>query len=147
MRDEHAALLRAVQKLPEEWQHVLRLRFVEGRSYEEISKRLGKRSGSYRVMQFHALAKLRTLLIAVVLALLIGIYAIISSLPGDALYGLKRRLEAGYSALSGANTHSSPRSGQPPARRTPAPGRAPRIGRANRAWRKRASGRYRRACR
>jgi len=58
------SLLRAVHQLPDEWQQLVLLRFVENFSFEEIGTVLGKRSGACRQIQHRALARLRELLAA-----------------------------------------------------------------------------------
>jgi len=58
------SLLQAVRLLPEEWQQLVLLRFVENFSFEEIGTVLGKRSGACRQIQHRALARLRELLAA-----------------------------------------------------------------------------------
>lgn len=62
LRADHIALARAVRRLPEQWQQLILLRFVEELSFEEIGIILGKRSGACRLMQHRALARLRELL-------------------------------------------------------------------------------------
>lgn len=53
---------RAVEQLPDAQRQVVALRFGAGLSVMETAKALGKREGNVRVLQHHALAKLRTML-------------------------------------------------------------------------------------
>ncbi|GAB4196059.1 MAG: hypothetical protein OHK0022_13270 [Roseiflexaceae bacterium] len=62
LRADRAELLRAVRRLPDDWQQLLLLRFVEELSFEEIATVLGKTSNACRQMQHRALARLRELL-------------------------------------------------------------------------------------
>jgi RNA polymerase sigma-70 factor, ECF subfamily len=59
---DRASLLGALYRLPDEWQQLILLRFVEDFSFEEIGTVLGKRSGACRQIQHRALARLRELL-------------------------------------------------------------------------------------
>jgi RNA polymerase sigma-70 factor (ECF subfamily) len=61
---DRASLLGAVHRLPDEWQQLILLRFVEDFSFEEIGTVLGKHSGACRQIQHRALARLRELLAA-----------------------------------------------------------------------------------
>ncbi len=62
LRADRAELLHAVRRLPDDWQQLLLLRFVEELSFEEIATVLGKTSNACRQMQHRALARLRELL-------------------------------------------------------------------------------------
>lgn len=59
---EQVTLLHAVRQLPDEWQQIILLRFVEGVSFDEIAMIVGKSSGACRVTQHRALARLRQIL-------------------------------------------------------------------------------------
>lgn len=63
LQDEQVTLVRAIQQLPDEWQQIVLLRFVEGLSFDEISTIVGKSSGACRVIQHRALTRLRNLLV------------------------------------------------------------------------------------
>ncbi len=62
LQSDQQTLLRAVKQLPEEWQQVILLRFVESVPFEDIAVIVGKSSGACRVIQHRALARLRELL-------------------------------------------------------------------------------------
>lgn len=64
LKADRADLLRAVRRLPDEWQQLVLLRFVEELSFEEIGTVLGKSSNACRQMQHRVLARLRELLTA-----------------------------------------------------------------------------------
>jgi RNA polymerase sigma-70 factor (ECF subfamily) len=51
-----------MQRLTREQQHVLALRFSQGFSVEETAKLMNKTIGAVKVLQFRALATMRTLL-------------------------------------------------------------------------------------
>ena len=55
-------LSRVIRQLPEQYQQVIVLRFVNDLSYTEISAVLDKPEGTVRVLQFRALKRLRELL-------------------------------------------------------------------------------------
>jgi len=58
---EHRAnLFRMVEKLPAEQRRVIAMRFVEGKTAEEIGKKMKKSAGAVRQLQFRALENLRT---------------------------------------------------------------------------------------
>ena len=62
-RDEWAVrLASALEKLPEPRRDVLRFRFFDGLSFEEISQRTGKSVGALRVLSVRALAQLRAIM-------------------------------------------------------------------------------------
>lgn len=52
----------SLQKLTSDQQQVIILRFIEGLGYEDVAEAIGKTSGTVRVIQHRALAKLRQLL-------------------------------------------------------------------------------------
>ena len=60
--DSHREVREAMQKLTNEQQHVLALRFSQGLSLEETAQVLEKTTGAIKVLQFRALATLRKLL-------------------------------------------------------------------------------------
>jgi RNA polymerase sigma-70 factor, ECF subfamily len=63
LRGERAReLLEAVRRLPEEYQSVIALRFMQDMSYQELAGLMGKSPGALRVIQHRALAALRQLL-------------------------------------------------------------------------------------
>jgi RNA polymerase sigma-70 factor (ECF subfamily) len=59
---DSAELVRALAQLPDDWQQLILLRFVEALSFEEIGQILGKQSNACRQMQHRALARLRQVL-------------------------------------------------------------------------------------
>ncbi len=60
--DEAAALAEAIAKLPEEYQQVVLLRFVEGLKHSEVAQILNKSEGACRAIQYQALSSLNQLL-------------------------------------------------------------------------------------
>ena len=52
----------AISKLKGEKQKVILMRFIDGLSYEEIARALGKKEGAIRVIQYRALNDLRHML-------------------------------------------------------------------------------------
>jgi RNA polymerase sigma-70 factor (ECF subfamily) len=62
LQSDQTALLNAIRQLPDEWQQIILLRFVEEISFEEIGIIVGKSSGACRVIQHRALGRLRQLL-------------------------------------------------------------------------------------
>lgn len=54
-----ADLQRALTKLPKDMRHVVRLRFIEGRSARETAARLHMSEANVRVIQYRGLKKLR----------------------------------------------------------------------------------------
>ncbi len=56
--EEKSRLAYAIQKLPEEHQQLIILRFIEGLAHADIARILEKSEGACRVMQHHALALL-----------------------------------------------------------------------------------------
>jgi RNA polymerase sigma-70 factor, ECF subfamily len=64
LQSDRAALLRAIRQLPDEWQQLILLRFVEELSFDEIASVLGKSSGACRQLQHRIFARLRELLAA-----------------------------------------------------------------------------------
>lgn len=60
-RDDLARLLGAITRLPEGQRDVLRLAFLEGRSYEEIARELGISLGNVKTRVNRARARLRVL--------------------------------------------------------------------------------------
>lgn len=50
---------RALQALPAEYQRVLRLRLLEGRSTADVAAAMNRSAGAVRVLQYRALAELR----------------------------------------------------------------------------------------
>lgn len=52
----------AISKLKGEKREVIRMRFIQGFTYEEIAKMLNKTQGAVRVIQYRALKDLRTML-------------------------------------------------------------------------------------
>ena len=61
-RDEMRRTLRALQALPEGQREVIRLAFIEGRSYQEIADELGITEGNVKTRVNRARARLRTTL-------------------------------------------------------------------------------------
>jgi len=62
-RDELAIrLTEALEKLPQARRDVLRARFFDGLSFEEISQQSGKKAGALRVLAFRAIEQLRELM-------------------------------------------------------------------------------------
>jgi RNA polymerase sigma factor (sigma-70 family) len=62
-RDEQALrLASALDKLPQARQDVLRARFFDGLSFEQISQQTGKREGALRVLAVRAIKQLRELM-------------------------------------------------------------------------------------
>jgi RNA polymerase sigma-70 factor (ECF subfamily) len=59
-RDELRRLMRALQSLPEGQREVVRLAFIEGRSYQEIADELGTTEGNVKTRVNRARARLRT---------------------------------------------------------------------------------------
>jgi RNA polymerase sigma-70 factor (ECF subfamily) len=57
--ERRAILFAIVQKLPLEQRRVVEMRFVEGRTAEEIGKQMKKTAGAIRQLQFRALENLR----------------------------------------------------------------------------------------
>jgi RNA polymerase sigma-70 factor (ECF subfamily) len=62
LSEERAALAAAISKLPEEYQQVIILRFIEGLGHSEIALILDKSEVACRGIQFRALASLNKLL-------------------------------------------------------------------------------------
>jgi RNA polymerase sigma-70 factor (ECF subfamily) len=62
MNEEQAAVRQAMQKLTNEQQHVLALRFSQGFSVEDTAQMMNKSNGAVKVLQFRALNMLRKLL-------------------------------------------------------------------------------------
>jgi len=62
MNEEQASVRKAMQKLTNEQQHVLALRFSQGFSVEDTARMMNKTSGAVKVLQFRALNMLRRLL-------------------------------------------------------------------------------------
>lgn len=61
-RHEIAALKRALERLPEEQQTILLLRFVERKSHREVAAILGKSENAIKTLQYRALNRLAGLL-------------------------------------------------------------------------------------
>jgi RNA polymerase sigma-70 factor (ECF subfamily) len=61
---DRAAVRRAIQRLKQEQQLVVTMRFIEGFDYTDVAAVLGKREGNVRVIQHRALVELRRLLAA-----------------------------------------------------------------------------------
>jgi RNA polymerase sigma-70 factor (ECF subfamily) len=59
-RDEMRRMMRALQALPEGQREVVRLAFIEGRSYQEIADELGITEGNVKTRVNRARARLRT---------------------------------------------------------------------------------------
>jgi RNA polymerase sigma-70 factor (ECF subfamily) len=57
--EHRASLFRMVEKLPAEQRRVIAMRFVEGKTAEEIGKEIKKSAGAVRQLQFRALENLR----------------------------------------------------------------------------------------
>lgn len=60
--EEAAALATAIARLTEEQQHVIVLRFIEGRKHAEVAHIIGKSKGACRIIQHRALTALNQLL-------------------------------------------------------------------------------------
>ncbi len=63
LMEESARLADAIRKLPEEYQQVIILRFIEGLGHTEIARILDKSEGACRGIQHRALAALNKLLV------------------------------------------------------------------------------------
>jgi len=61
-KTEAACLHEAIARLPEEQQHVVSLRFIEGLRHAQVALILGKSEGAVRVIQHRALAALSAIL-------------------------------------------------------------------------------------
>lgn len=61
-KDESAALVQAIQKLGDEEQQVIVMRFIQGLTHTQIGKIIGKTKGASRVIQHRALKSLNKLL-------------------------------------------------------------------------------------
>ena len=61
-KEEAAALAAGIASLPEEYQQVIILRFIEGFGHAEIAKILDKSAGACRGIQYRALASLNKIL-------------------------------------------------------------------------------------
>lgn len=61
-RDEMRRMMRALQALPEGQREVIRLAFIDGRSYQEIAEELGITEGNVKTRVNRARARLRTTL-------------------------------------------------------------------------------------
>jgi RNA polymerase sigma-70 factor (ECF subfamily) len=59
VRDEHRRLLAALDRLPNAYSDVLRLRILEGRSAVQVGELLGQTANAVRQLQYRALAALR----------------------------------------------------------------------------------------
>ena len=57
----HAALMKAIQSLPERQQKIIMMRYFQNLSHDEIAKKLGLTPGNVRVLRSRALDKLSTL--------------------------------------------------------------------------------------
>jgi RNA polymerase sigma-70 factor (ECF subfamily) len=62
LQSDKLELVNAIHQLPEEWQQIILLRFVEGVPFDDVAAIVGKSSGACRVIQHRALARLRELL-------------------------------------------------------------------------------------
>jgi len=62
LRDQNRAVRSAYEKLTEEQQHVLALRFGQGYSLEETASHLKKKVNAVKALQFRALASLQRLI-------------------------------------------------------------------------------------
>jgi RNA polymerase sigma-70 factor, ECF subfamily len=62
LADEHAAVRRALDRLPADDRELLELRVIAGLSSDEVAYVLGKRPGAVRTAQSRALARMRTYL-------------------------------------------------------------------------------------
>jgi RNA polymerase sigma-70 factor (ECF subfamily) len=62
LADEHAAVRRALERLPADDREMLELRVVAGLSSDEVAYVLGMRPGAVRTAQSRALTRLRTYL-------------------------------------------------------------------------------------
>jgi RNA polymerase sigma-70 factor (ECF subfamily) len=60
--EEAAALAEAIAQLSDEQQHVIVLRFIEGRKHAEVARIIGKSEGACRIIQYRALTTLNQLL-------------------------------------------------------------------------------------
>jgi RNA polymerase sigma-70 factor, ECF subfamily len=60
--EETRELANAIRRLPEEYQTVIALRFMQDMSYQELAGLMGKSPGALRVIQHRALTALRRLL-------------------------------------------------------------------------------------
>jgi RNA polymerase sigma-70 factor, ECF subfamily len=58
-REEDEAMQRALERLPEDYRHVLQLRYREGRSFEEVGRLLGRSAGAARKLWFRAVERLQ----------------------------------------------------------------------------------------
>jgi RNA polymerase sigma-70 factor (ECF subfamily) len=57
--EQHAALFRSVDRLPEDQRRVIVLRFAEEKSIREIAEELGRSEGAVKQLQFRGLQTLR----------------------------------------------------------------------------------------
>jgi RNA polymerase sigma factor (sigma-70 family) len=99
--EQSSALASAISQLPKDQRQVIWLRFVEGLNHAEVARILAKSAGATRIIQHRALTTLNHMLTSVygVALLLIAVltngmvFAADFSLPGDALYSVKRATE------------------------------------------------------
>jgi RNA polymerase sigma-70 factor (ECF subfamily) len=57
--EQAEALRRAMGRLPEEYREILRLRYEEGRSFEEVAQSLGRTPNAVRKLWARAVGRLR----------------------------------------------------------------------------------------
>jgi len=101
-REESATIASAIAELPLDQRRVIVLRFFQGLPHGEVARLIDKSRAACRVIQHRALAALSQTLshywvVATLTFILLGggaVYAADSSLPGDALYPVKRSVEA-----------------------------------------------------
>jgi RNA polymerase sigma-70 factor (ECF subfamily) len=60
--EDERALIAALDRLPEEEANLLRQKYLEGWSFEELAKPLGKTAGALRIQAMRSLKRLQTLL-------------------------------------------------------------------------------------
>ncbi|MDW8214028.1 MAG: sigma-70 family RNA polymerase sigma factor [Roseiflexaceae bacterium] len=100
--EESAAIASAIAELPPDQRRVIVLRFFRGLPHGEVARLLDKSRAACRVIQHRALTALSQTLshywiLATLTLILLGggaVYAADASLPGDALYPVKRSVEA-----------------------------------------------------
>jgi RNA polymerase sigma-70 factor (ECF subfamily) len=57
--DDAIALARALRRLPDDYREIIILRGLQGRTHEDVAKRLGRSSGAVRMLWLRALGELK----------------------------------------------------------------------------------------
>jgi RNA polymerase sigma-70 factor, ECF subfamily len=103
-KEQAGKVRQAISKLPKNYADVIRLRFFEDLPIKKTAEKLGKSSVSVRVTQHRALAKLRFVLVSILIIAIFITYTGVSfaqnSLPGESLYPIKRLIENVQLALT-----------------------------------------------